>query len=193
MSLVCKKNLLLVGKFANEEMLTLFGSQKCYIFYKRILKISYLLVEGNKKIASTDLQHHLEEPGLPRHLYTQLTWLKFPHYMLLTSGTSRLLIQIINLSRNDMVWGLPPLPPIQVLHYGLHQHHTSNLRSTLSSRPLELVHSNLCRPFPQPSLIDSRYILTFIDDYSRHYWVFFLATKSKTFDSFKQFRHIFGK
>jgi transposase InsO family protein len=31
-------------------------------------------------------------------------------------------------------------------------------------------------------------MLTFIDDYSRHCWVFFLATKNETFASFKQFR-----
>jgi transposase InsO family protein len=72
-----------------------------------------------------------------------------------------------------------------------HREHIPKFRSTLSSRPLKLVHSDLCGPFPQPSLTGLRYILTFID--SRHYWVFFLATKNETFDLFKQFRQMVEK
>ena len=34
----------------------------------------------------------------------------------------------------------------------------------------------------------SRYFLTFIDDFSRYCWVFFLKLKSEVFDIFKDFK-----
>jgi transposase InsO family protein len=59
-------------------------------------------------------------------------------------------------------------------------------RNALGTGPLPL----LCGPFPQKSLSGSRYILTFIDDYSRRSWVYFLALKSETLDSFKHWRRM---
>jgi hypothetical protein len=43
---------------------------------------------------------------------------------------------------------------------------------------LQLVHSDLCGPLPHKSMTGSRYILTFIDHFSRYSWVYFLNTKS---------------
>ena len=53
---------------------------------------------------------------------------------------------------------------------------------------LELVHSDVVGPFPVPSFGKSRYALTFIDDYSRYTWVFFMAHKSEVFDRFLNFK-----
>ena len=39
-----------------------------------------------------------------------------------------------------------------------------------------------------PSLVGSTYFLTFIDDFSRKTWVYFLKNKSETFSKFKEFR-----
>ena len=47
---------------------------------------------------------------------------------------------------------------------------------------LELVHSDVKGPFPVPSFSKSCYALTFIDDYSRYTWVFFMAHKSEVFE-----------
>jgi transposase InsO family protein len=44
-----------------------------------------------------------------------------------------------------------------------------------------------------PSLGGSIYFLTFIDDYSRKTWVYFLKHKSKTFDKFKEFNALVEK
>jgi transposase InsO family protein len=46
---------------------------------------------------------------------------------------------------------------------------------------------------PIPSRTGSRYILTFIDDYTRKTWLYFLAAKSQTLDCFKQFRALVEK
>ena len=59
-----------------------------------------------------------------------------------------------------------------------------------ASRPLELVHSDLCGPMQVPSHGGSRYVLTFTDDYSRYTTVYFLRNKSETFSKFKDYVHL---
>ena len=53
---------------------------------------------------------------------------------------------------------------------------------------LELVHSDVVGPFPVPSFGKARYVLTFIDEFSRYTWVFFLTHKSEVFDKFIIFK-----
>lgn len=47
-----------------------------------------------------------------------------------------------------------------------------------AKHPLELVHTDLCGPMQAESIGGNRYFLTFIDDYSRMCWVYFLRNKS---------------
>jgi len=53
---------------------------------------------------------------------------------------------------------------------------------------LQLIHSDLCGPFPVQSLGKAKYFLTFTDDKSRKTWIYFLQTKSQTFEKFKYFK-----
>jgi hypothetical protein len=53
---------------------------------------------------------------------------------------------------------------------------------------LDLVHTNVCGPMTQKSLSGCEYYLTFIDDYSRRTWIYFLKAKSEVFKWFKEFR-----
>ena len=46
------------------------------------------------------------------------------------------------------------------------------------TQPLGSVHLDLIGPFSTPSYGGSRYVLTFIDDYFRLGWVYFLKLKS---------------
>ena len=57
-----------------------------------------------------------------------------------------------------------------------------------AKEPLELVHSDVFGPVKQPSVGGMRYMVTFIDDFSRYVWVFFMKEKSDTFSKFKEFR-----
>ena len=56
-----------------------------------------------------------------------------------------------------------------------------------TSRPLELVHSDVCGPFHVDSVGGSRYFVSFVDDYSRYVTVFMIKSKSEAFDKFVDF------
>ena len=49
---------------------------------------------------------------------------------------------------------------------------------------LGMIHSDISGPMPITSMNGSRYILTFIDDFSRYTWVFFIKKKSEVCEKF---------
>ncbi|KAJ9537516.1 hypothetical protein OSB04_030249 [Centaurea solstitialis] len=53
---------------------------------------------------------------------------------------------------------------------------------------LELVHTDVCGPITPITASNKRYLLTFIDDYSRKTWVYFLSEKSEAFNMFLNFK-----
>jgi hypothetical protein len=53
---------------------------------------------------------------------------------------------------------------------------------------LQLVHSDVFGPVSVPSLGKSMYYVSFIDDFSRKTWIYFLRKKSEVFDRFKEFK-----
>ncbi|KAF7817945.1 Retrovirus-related Pol polyprotein from transposon TNT 1-94 [Senna tora] len=61
----------------------------------------------------------------------------------------------------------------------------SNFRA---KAPLELVHSDVFGLVKQPSVSGYRYMITFIDDYSRYVWVDFMKEKSEALSKFKIFK-----
>jgi hypothetical protein len=57
-----------------------------------------------------------------------------------------------------------------------------------TSKPLELVHTDLCGPTRTKSLQGESYFMFLIDDYTRMTWVTFLKNKSEAFEKFKAFK-----
>jgi transposase InsO family protein len=53
---------------------------------------------------------------------------------------------------------------------------------------LQLVHSDVFGPMSVPSLGKYTYYVSFIDDFSRNTWIYFLRKKSEVFDRFKEFK-----
>jgi len=56
------------------------------------------------------------------------------------------------------------------------------------SSPLELIHIDMIGPFSHPSINKLRYMLTFIDYFSRYTWVYFLMQKYEVFEHLKYFK-----
>lgn len=97
------------------------------------------------------------------------------------------------LSKQDMVSGLPSIRfsdgVCQGCILGKHPNEKYDKgKAWRAPQLLELVHSDLARPFPQPSFSRARYVLTFIDDFSRFTWVYFLKEKSQVFENFLDFK-----
>lgn len=92
----------------------------------------------------------------------------------------------------EAVRGLPPLRFSTTICTGcqLGKHARTKMpkqASHQSTRILELVHSDVCGPLKIASTGGARYFVTFVDDYSRKMWVYFLAHKNQVLDKFRHF------
>ncbi|KAL9269425.1 Retrovirus-related Pol polyprotein from transposon TNT 1-94-like protein [Drosera capensis] len=58
---------------------------------------------------------------------------------------------------------------------------------------LEFVYSDVFGPVKQPSIIGLRYMITFIDDYLRYVWVYFMKEKFETLSMYKIFKEYIEK
>lgn len=52
------------------------------------------------------------------------------------------------------------------------------------------MHSDVCGPMPKDSWGGARYFITFIDDFSRKIFIYFMKRKSEAFDMFKTFKSL---
>jgi transposase InsO family protein len=59
--------------------------------------------------------------------------------------------------------------------------------TSIACRKLGLIHSDLCGPMPVPSTNGNKYIMSFIDDYTRMCWVYLLRDKSLALEIFNNF------
>ena len=55
-------------------------------------------------------------------------------------------------------------------------------------RILDIVHSDVCGSMTTTSLRGYVYYVSFIDDYSRKTWIYFLKGKNEVFNKFKEFK-----
>ena len=53
---------------------------------------------------------------------------------------------------------------------------------------LEIIHSDVCGPMSSSSLSGYVYYVSFIDDFSRMTWIYFMKNKDKVFNKFKEFK-----
>ena len=98
-----------------------------------------------------------------------------------------------DLSENEMVIGLPKIKFSKGFNQGCvlgkhPEHKFERAGHERTSAPLELIHNDVAGPFPHMSMSQAKYALTFIDDFSRYCWVYFLKHKSKVFGLFKVFK-----
>ncbi|KAM7489607.1 hypothetical protein LguiB_027091 [Lonicera macranthoides] len=97
------------------------------------------------------------------------------------------------LKQKNMVTGLPQISsPSHVCEECAvgkqHRSQFSQGKSWRAKNVLELVHSDICGPINPSSNGGKRYLITFIDDYTRKTWVYFLQNKSEAFSAFKSFK-----
>ncbi|KAI0992030.1 hypothetical protein K3495_g16156, partial [Podosphaera aphanis] len=66
-------------------------------------------------------------------------------------------------------------------------HEVGNSRVKRAENPFDIVHSDLSGKFSVESLGRKRYYISFIDDFTRYAWIYFIRSKDDTYDAIRQF------
>lgn len=184
-------NLLTVGQLLEKGCLIVFKDKQC---------ISYDKDDHSKIIAKTNmLQNRIFSFNLPCEASTTLnvayddsSWLWHIRYGHLNMKGLKLLYN------KQMVKGLPLIGSIDKVCEGciLGKQHRDSFpvgKSWRASKPLELVHADICGPMQTLSLNKNKYFIVFVDDFSRRTWVYFIKKKSDAFVIFQQFKALVEK
>ncbi|KAM1792164.1 hypothetical protein ACFX14_035868 [Malus domestica] len=97
------------------------------------------------------------------------------------------------LSSGGMVRGLPQIEATRQVCEGCVLGKQTRLTFPVgdawrAKAPLQLVHTDICGPLDPMSYGGNRYFITFIDDFSKKTWVYFLKEKSAALKVFKEFK-----
>jgi hypothetical protein len=96
-------------------------------------------------------------------------------YLLRKNGVSSLSTILRNLKQCD------------VCILGKHIKQPFHDSTYIACRKIELIHSNFCGPMCVSYTNGNRYIMNFIDDYTRMCWLYLIKEKSQYFETFKIF------
>jgi transposase InsO family protein len=179
-----KKNLLSVAQLTLSGHYVLFGPQDVKVY--RDLKISETpIMEGQRLESVYVMSAESAYVDKTRKNETTDLW----HMRLGHVSYSKLSVMV----KKSMLKGLPQLDVrtdtvCAGCQYGKAHQLPYKESKFKAKEPLELVHSDVFGPVKQPSIGGMRYTVTFIDDFSRYVWVFFMKEKSDTFSKFKEFR-----
>ncbi|KAJ0590261.1 putative RNA-directed DNA polymerase [Helianthus annuus] len=100
---------------------------------------------------------------------------------------------LIDMKNKELVLGLPKIKKDDSVCEGCisGKHARKPFQKKMvwqATEPLQLVHSDICGPMRTESIGGCRYFITFIDDYTRKTWVYFLKFKYEALYHFKNFR-----
>lgn len=183
-----KNNLLSVGQLQEKGLGLLFKDGVCSIYHPQKGKMAESIMSANrmfKLIADSPIT--VKEEKCLQISTTDQSKLWHHRYGHLSYKGLR------TLQSKEMVVGLPLIVETNVICDACmkgKQHRIpipkrSHWRAT---ERLQLVHADLCGPITPASSSHKRYLLCFIDDFSRKTWIYFLLEKSETFYHFKRFK-----
>ncbi|KAE8733549.1 hypothetical protein F3Y22_tig00001120pilonHSYRG00173 [Hibiscus syriacus] len=179
-----KKNLLSVAQLTSSGHYVLFGPQDVKVY--RDVKITETpTMEGRRLESIYVMSAESAYVDRTRKNETSDLW----HMRLGHVSYSKLSVMV----KKSMLKGLPQLDVrtdtvCAGCQYGKAHQLPYDESKFKAKEPLELVHSDVFGPVKQQSISGMRYMVTFIDDFSRYVWVFFMKEKSDTFSKFKEFR-----
>ncbi|CAL8990799.1 unnamed protein product [Prunus brigantina] len=156
-----KENLLSVGQMMEHGYFLIFGDNKAEIYDDNSLSnlVARVHMKGNR--------------SFPLKLQTDL------HVALKAS-----------ISQSTLIWHRR-MGHLNFQSLKLLQNEDMPFPKQATSRvttPLELVHTDVCGPMQTVTKAGNRYFLTFIDDYKRMCWIYFLRCKSEVLTVFKKFK-----
>ncbi|KAE8695620.1 tir-nbs resistance protein [Hibiscus syriacus] len=167
-----KKNLLSVAQLTSSDHYVLFGPQDVKVY--RDVKISETPTMEGRRLELIYVMS-AESAYIDRTRKNESSYLW--HMRLGHVSYSKLSMMV----KKSMLKGLPQLDVRTDMV-------CAGCQYGKAKEPLELVHSDVFGPVKQQSISGMWYMVTFIDDFSRYVWVFFMKEKSDTFSKFKEFR-----
>ena len=175
-----------LGQLQEKGLAILIQNGTCKVFHSRQGLIMQTNMSGNRMF-------HVSATAAPKEtmcLQTELETEKEVHLWHCRFGHLNHK-GLTTLSQKHLVAGLPNLKMPKktcIICLTGKQHRRSIPKKSMwrASRKLQLVHADICGPFKPSSNSNKRYILSFIDDFSRKTWVYFLHEKSEAFQNFKK-------
>jgi hypothetical protein len=154
-------------------------------------------MQENSKIVVGEVNHKYR-------LYTFTNFIEIDSFVLLTHVDDNSILwhkrfghmnfrYMQQISKKGMVTGLHDIQFFEGVCegciFGNHpQENFEKGKAHKASSPLDLIHNDLMGPFLHPYISKTRYVLTFLDDYSHYTWVFFIRYNSEVFEHLKEFK-----
>ncbi|CAM8991569.1 unnamed protein product [Rhodiola kirilowii] len=182
-------NLLSIGQLQERGLAILIQNETCKVFHPRRGVIMKIRMTANRMFAvgAEEVETKNNEAACMQvSVNGDLELWHRRHAHLNYKGLRTLKYQ-------DMVKGIPVLRgKMKTCHNCLVGKQTRKSIPKRSqwraSRKLQLVHSDVCGPITPSSQSGKKYLLTFIDDYSRKVWIYFMSNKSETLSYFKLYK-----
>ncbi|KAL6334508.1 hypothetical protein AAG906_016061 [Vitis piasezkii] len=181
-----KKNLLSVAQLTSSGHFVLFGPQDVKV-YRDLEIMEEPVIKGRRLESVYVMSAETAYVDKTRKNETTDLW----HMRLSHVSYSKLTVMM----KKSMLKGLPQLEVRKDTicagcQYGKAHQLPYEESKWKAKGPLELIHSDVFGPVKQASLSGMKYMVTFIDDFSRYVWVYFMKEKSETFSKFKEFKEM---
>ncbi|CAL2265197.1 unnamed protein product [Prunus armeniaca] len=180
------ENLLSVGQMIEHGYFLLFGDSIVGIYDDKSLKhlVTKVPMTGN---ICFPLSLQYANAVAMKATIKETTWCWHRRYGHLNLPNLRMLQQ------KELVYGLPEIGDLEKMCQGCamgksHREAFDKEKAWRASMPLELIHSDVCGPMQSTTIGGNKYFLTFIDDYTRMCWVYFMQFKYEVFNIFKKFK-----
>ncbi|KAL0415705.1 UNVERIFIED_CONTAM: Retrovirus-related Pol polyprotein from transposon RE2 [Sesamum latifolium] len=179
-----KKNLLSVAQLTSSGHIILFGPQDVKV-YQNVEILGEPVMMGRRMESVYVMSAETAYVDKARRNETADLW----HMRLSHVSYSKL----NTMMKKSMLKGLPKLEVRRDTVYAGCQYGKAHQLPYKESNfkvkePLELIHSDVFGPVRQASIGGMKYMVTFIDDFSRYVWVYFLKNKSETLTKSKEFK-----
>ena len=190
-----RNNLLSVGQLQEKGVAIVINNGSCSMYHPDKRLIAHTKMSSNRMFVLINDSSSVTKPLSEECLLTSssdLTHLWHQRYGHLSFKGLRLL------QSKKMVHGLPDLKAskavcAECLTGKQHRNAIPKKSEWRAKKVLELVHADICGPIDPISNSGKRYILCFIDDYSRKAWVYLLNEKSEALECFKNYKKMVEK
>ena len=188
-----RNHLLSVGQLQEKGLSVLMGSNQCRIYHPEKGLIIQTSITTNRLFVLVSTSQPVKEEVNCLQTTTQdIAHLWHRRYGHLSYKGLK------TLQDKRMVRDLPSFPEskatcVACLKGKQHRDVIPKKSAWRASKRLELVHADICGPISPESSSHKRYLLCFIDDFSRKAWVKFLVYKADAFASFILFKNYVEK